>query len=132
MTQSCLSNKAGSNARFKMVRDCRPGRGDSTQLVERAKKGDANNRLYQVEASMDYDPSSDLDKIKARLLAINFEDDELNPPQLGTVEPAIEQIPGAQYVLIPASKETNSHYSTLLAHLWAPPLSTFMAEAATN
>jgi homoserine O-acetyltransferase len=95
-------------------------------MVERAKKGDANNRLYQVEASMDYDPSQGLDKIKARLLAINFEDDELNPPQLRTVEPAIEKIPGARYVLVPASSDTNGHYSTLLANLWAPHLAEFM------
>ena len=96
-------------------------------LVERAKQGDANNRLYQVEASMDYDPSGDLDKIRARLLAINFEDDELNPPQLGTMEPAIEKIPGAQYVLVPAGDDTNGHYSTMLADLWAPYLAAFLA-----
>jgi homoserine O-acetyltransferase/O-succinyltransferase len=95
-------------------------------MVERAKKGDANNRLYQVEASMDYDPSQDLGKIKAQLLAINFEDDELNPPQLGTLEPAIEKIPGARYVLVTASSETNGHYSTLLANLWAPHLAEFL------
>jgi homoserine O-acetyltransferase/O-succinyltransferase len=98
-------------------------------LVERAKKGDANDRLYQVEASMDYDPSGDLDRIKARLLAINFEDDELNPPQLGTVEPAIDKIPGAQYVLVPAGKDTNGHYSTMLAHLWARHLEAFLTGA---
>jgi homoserine O-acetyltransferase/O-succinyltransferase len=98
-------------------------------LVERAKKGDANDRLYQVEASMDYDPSGDLDRIKARLIAINFEDDELNPPQLGIVEPAIDEIPGAQYVLVPAGEDTNGHYSTMLAHLWARHLQTFLTGA---
>ena len=97
------------------------------QLVERAKKGDANNRLYQVEASMDYDPTDGLGKISARVLAINFEDDELNPPQLGTVEPAIAGIPGAQYVLIPASPDTNGHYTTLLGHVWAPHVAGFLA-----
>lgn len=97
------------------------------QLVERARKGDANNRLYQVEASMDYDPTDGLRNIRARVLAINFEDDALNPPELGTVEPAIERISGAQYVLVPASKETNGHYSTLLAALWAPHLEAFLA-----
>lgn len=96
------------------------------QLVERAKKGDANDRLYQVEASMDYDPRDGLGSITARVLAINFEDDELNPPQLGTVEPAIDKIPGAQYELIPAGPETNGHYSTLLANLWAPRLAAFL------
>ena len=98
-------------------------------LVERAKKGDANDRLYQVEASMDYDPSGDLDWIKARLIAINLEDDELNPPQLGIVEPAIDKIPGAQYVLVPAGDDTNGHYSTMLAHLVARHLETFLTGA---
>lgn len=95
------------------------------QLVERARKGDANDRLYQVEASMDYDPSGDLDKITARLLAINFEDDELNPPALGVVEPAIEKIIGASQVLIPAGPETLGHFTGHLAALWAPHLAAF-------
>lgn len=97
-------------------------------LVERAKKGDANNRLYQVEASTDYDPSGELDKIKARLLAINFEDDELNPPQLGVVEPAIARIPNARYVLIPAGPDTNGHYTSMRAKLWAHHVAAFMGE----
>lgn len=59
------------------------------QLVERAKKGDANNRLYQIESTMDYDPSADLEKIKARLFAINFADDTINPPELGVLEAGV-------------------------------------------
>ncbi len=98
-------------------------------MVKRAKKGDANNRLYQVEASMDYDPSGALDRIEAKLLAINFEDDELNPPQLGVMEPAIANIPGARYVLIPRADDTYGHYSTLHARLWAPPLADFLRES---
>lgn len=95
-------------------------------LVERALKGDANDRLYHVEASMDYDPSPELDRIKARLLAINFEDDELNPPRLGVMEPAIAKIPNAEYVLIPAGADTYGHYSTQHASLWSGPLAEFM------
>ena len=53
------------------------------RLVENAKQGDANNRLYQIESTMDYDPSADLEKIRAKLLAINFADDAVNPPELG-------------------------------------------------
>src|SRR5207245_2715914 len=53
------------------------------QMVERAKKTDANNQVYAIEAVMDYDPSKDLEKIKARLLAINFADDAVNPPPIG-------------------------------------------------
>lgn len=99
------------------------------ELVERAAKGDANNRLYQVEALMDYDPSADLDKITARLLAINFADDELNPTALGVMEPAIAKIPGARYELIPAGPESNGHLTSLLAPLWKPHLREFLTEA---
>ena len=49
------------------------------RLVENAKKGDANNRLYQIELTMDYDPSPGLEKVKARLFAINFADDAVEP-----------------------------------------------------
>jgi homoserine O-acetyltransferase len=99
------------------------------ELVERAQAGDANNRLYQVEASMDYDPSADLHKIKAKLLAINFADDELNPPALGVMEPAIAKIPGARYELIPAGPDSNGHLTSVLAKLWKAPLREFLAAA---
>src|SRR5215831_11534750 len=98
------------------------------KLVERAKKLDANNQLYATEAVMDYDPSRDLDKIKAKLLAINFADDEVNPPELGVVEPAIRRIPGARFVLVPASEATHGHYTYNLAALWKQHLADFMQE----
>jgi len=98
------------------------------ELVERARTGDANNRLYQVEASMDYDPSPDLDKIKTRLLALNFADDELNPSALGVMEPAMAKIPGARYELIPAGPESNGHLTSLLAALWKPYLHAFIVD----
>lgn len=97
------------------------------QYVERAGKGDANDRLYQLEASMDYDPSGDIDRIKARLFAINFADDELNPPALGVLERAIERIHGARAVTLPATASTHGHYTTMQAALWAPHLAGFLA-----
>jgi len=98
------------------------------ETVERAKKLDANNQLYATEAVMDYDPSPGLDKIKAKLLAINFADDEVNPPELGMVEPAIRRIPGARFVLIPASDKTHGHYTYNLAATWKQHLADFMQE----
>jgi len=96
------------------------------QLVEEAGKADANNTLYGIEAVMDYDPSKDLEKIKARLLAINFTDDEANPPELHVLEPAIKRIRNAKYVLIPASHETHGHYTHLRAAIWKSHLAEFM------
>src|SRR6185503_4094964 len=95
-------------------------------LVEEARKGDANNQLYATEAVMDYDPSKDLEKITARLLAINFADDEVNPPELGVLDPAIKRIRHARHVIVPASAETHGHYSHLRAALWKSHLREFM------
>jgi homoserine O-acetyltransferase/O-succinyltransferase len=98
------------------------------QMVERASKLDANNQLYAIEAVMDYDPSKNLDKIKAKLLAINFADDEVNPPELGVMEREIKRIVGARFVLIPASERTHGHYTYTLAALWKQHLANFMEE----
>lgn len=98
------------------------------QFVERARKSDANDRLYQLESSMDYDPSGTLDRIKARLFAINFADDALNPPELGVLERAIAKIPGARYVTLPAGPSTQGHYTTMRAEVWQNHLAGFLSE----
>jgi homoserine O-acetyltransferase/O-succinyltransferase len=98
------------------------------RLVEEAMKADANNSLYGIEAVMDYDPSKDLEKIKAKLMAINSADDEANPPSLHVMEPAIKRIPGAKYVLIPQTNDTHGHYTHLRAALWKEHLIAFLKE----
>ena len=98
------------------------------QFVERARKGDANDRLYQLEASMDYDPSADLEKIKARLFAINFADDAVNPPELGVLEAGVARIKGARCVTVPATPQSLGHQSSMHAALWKSHLAEFLAE----
>jgi len=98
------------------------------RFVERAQAGDANDRLYQLESSMDYDPSGALDRIKARLFAINFADDELNPPELGVLEAAIAKIPSARSVTLPAGLSTHGHYTTMRAAVWQRNLAEFMTK----
>jgi homoserine O-acetyltransferase len=98
------------------------------QMVEQAAKGDANNQLYAIEAVMDYDPSKDLEKIKARLLAINFADDAVNATELDVLAPAIKRIPNAKYVVVPAGKDTHGHFSHLRAALWKSHLIEFLKD----
>lgn len=98
------------------------------QWVANVAKGDANDQLYATEAVMDYDPTPLLGKITAKLLAINFADDAVNPPELGVVERAIRQIPGAKFVLVPASAETHGHFTHMQAAIWKPHLAAFTAE----
>jgi homoserine O-acetyltransferase len=73
---------------------------------------DANDFVYQWEASHDFDPSGGLERIKATVLAINAADDERNPPETGVTEAAIKRIKNARLYLIPASTETRGHLTT--------------------
>jgi len=79
---------------------------------------DANNYIYSYQAARDYDPSSHLDKIKARVLAINSADDERNPPELGILEREIKRVKNGRYYLVPASAETRGHGTTGDAKWW--------------
>jgi homoserine O-acetyltransferase len=94
--------------------------------VEDARRNDPLDQLYVIEASIDYDPSPELQKIRAPLLAINFADDAINPPELGVVEPAIARIPTAKYVLIPPGAATHGHYTYFRAAIWRTYLVEFM------
>ena len=89
--------------------------------------GDANDTMYRWDASRDYDPSADLGRIEAAVLAINAEDDERNPPELGVLEAGLARIPGAQAHIIPASPETMGHSTTgSMAQLYEPQLKAFL------
>ena len=87
-------------------------------LRERANKIDANDMLYQFEASTDYNPAPHLGQIQALLFAINSADDEVNPPELDLVARAIEKVPHGRYILIPTSEETRGHGTHSRAAVW--------------
>jgi homoserine O-acetyltransferase/O-succinyltransferase len=73
---------------------------------------DANDYIYQWDASHDYDPSAGMEKIEATVLAINAADDERNPPETGVTAAAVKRIKNGQIYLIPASPETRGHLTT--------------------
>jgi homoserine O-acetyltransferase len=98
------------------------------KLAEEAKKRDANDTLWGIEAVMDYNPTPHLGEIKARLMAINSADDETNPATLASTEREIRRIPNAKYVLIPASEETHGHYTHLRARFWKSYVADFLKE----
>lgn len=85
-------------------------------------KADANDYLYQWDASGDYDPSPGLGRIKAAVLVINAADDERNPPETGLTEAALKQIKSARLFLIPASEQTRGHGTTAMAKFYKQPL----------
>jgi homoserine O-acetyltransferase len=90
---------------------------------------DANDFVYQWEASHDYDPSDGMERIEAALLAINAADDERNPPETGVTEAAVKRIRNGRIHLIPASTETRGHLTTGNAKFYAQQLREFLQAA---
>ena len=96
------------------------------QIVQNAKRLDANDYLYRWEASADYNPEPDLEKIKTKFLAINFADDLLNPPELTTVERAVARVKTGASVLIPAGPKSLGHQNQSQGAVWGPYVAEFL------
>jgi homoserine O-acetyltransferase/O-succinyltransferase len=92
------------------------------------KTDDANDVLYALEASHDYDPGPNLEKIRASLLAINSADDLINPPELRILEQEIKRVPHGRAIVIPFSDKTRGHGSHTLAALWKDQLAALLKE----
>ena len=91
-------------------------------VEESLKTQDANDILYAVEASHDYDPGPGLEKIQAPLVAVNSADDLVNPPELGILEREIKRVPHGRALVIPYSERTRGHGSHTEAALWKDQL----------
>jgi homoserine O-acetyltransferase len=94
------------------------------------KADDANDVLYALEASRDYDPGPNLEQIHAPLLAINSADDLINPPELGILEREIKRVPHGRAVVIPLSDKTRGHGSHTIAALWKDELVRLLNQTA--
>ncbi len=90
---------------------------------------DANDVLYALDASHDYDPGPALEKIRAPLLAINSADDLINPPELGILEREIKRVPHGRARVIPLSDKTRGHGSHTVAALWKEDLAGLLKES---
>jgi homoserine O-acetyltransferase len=83
---------------------------------------DANDFIYQWQASHDYNPLGKLERVEAMLLAINAADDERNPPETGVTDAALKRVKNGRLYLIPASTETRGHLTTGNARFYAGQL----------
>ncbi len=93
---------------------------------ETLEEDDANNILYRFESSFDFNPEPELGKIRAKVLTILFEDDELNPVNLGVMERVMPKVKGGRMVVIPAGPETEGHRTQVKASVWRQHLHAFM------
>ncbi len=99
-------------------------------LIERYRTTlDANDLIYQFEASRDYDPLPHLAAIRAPLTAVNSADDQVNPPELGILEQAIRRVSGGRYVLLPITAATRGHGTHSLPAIWGQHLADLLARS---
>ena len=101
-----------------------------TYIAQNLPHDDANDLLYQVESSADYDPGPGLEKIKAPLYAVNSADDLVNPPELHILEQEIKRVPHGKAVVIPYSDQTRGHGSHTIAVLWKQYLQELLLSSA--
>ena len=85
---------------------------------------DADDLIYQVKSSSDYDPSADLEKIVAPMTWINSADDFINPPELGIAQREAPRLSRGRFVLLPISDATHGHGT----HTWAAAWKTYLVE----
>ena len=124
-----IATSGGSQAYYKAA----PSREKADKLLDDRLAApftaDANDFLYQWEASRDYNPAPGLDRIQAAVLAINSADDERNPPELGIMEGELSRVKNARLFLIPASEETRGHGTTGMAKFWKQQIQELLQSA---
>ncbi len=96
------------------------------QSKEQSKKIDANNLMYALEASYDYIPENNLGSIKAKIYALDFSDDQLDPPELGTLKNLIKYVKHGKATIQPATPNSFGHLTMAHPELWAEHVTKFI------
>lgn len=123
-----IGTNGGSQALFKQAPTRETADAYVAKRLQAPFKADANDHIYQWDASRDYNPEPHIDKIEAALLAINSADDERNPPELGLLEAAMKRVKNGRALVIPGGPDTGGHGTAMQANLWAKDLAAFMAK----
>jgi homoserine O-acetyltransferase len=98
-------------------------------LAAQLPKLDANDELYQIDSSRDYDPSAGLGRITAYVMWVNSADDFINPPELGLAEQQVKEIKHGRFVLLPIGPNTHGHGTHTYAVAWKEHLAELLAES---
>jgi homoserine O-acetyltransferase len=124
-----FATNGGNQGLFRLA----PSRGRADALLDERLAApfplDANDALYQWDASRDYNPAPFLERISATLLAINSADDERNPPELGVMEKELKRVRNARLHLVPGSFDTLGHGTTGNARFWKAQVEALLRDA---
>jgi homoserine O-acetyltransferase len=100
------------------------------EAMKRVATLDANDFLYAVNSSRNYDPSQRLGTIIAPVMFVNSADDFINPPELGIAQREIRKVKKGQFVLVPASEQTHGHGTHTWAAIWQQYLQQLLDESS--
>ena len=90
---------------------------------------DANDALYAISSSRNYDPSPNLERIQVPVMFINSADDFINPPELGIAEREIKRVPKGKFIDLPISDKTHGHGTHTDAAVWQQYLKELLDES---
>ena len=93
---------------------------------------DANDLLYAINASRNYDPSPQLEKISVPVMFVNSADDFINPPELGIIEREIKRVKRGKFVMLPITDQTRGHGTHTIAKIWQGYLKELLDESNTG
>ena len=99
------------------------------EYMKRVTTLDADDLLFAVNSSRNYDPSPQLEKITVPVMFVNSADDFINPPELGIAEREIKRVKRGKFVLIPASAQTHGHGTHTWAVFWQQYLKELLEES---
>jgi homoserine O-acetyltransferase len=98
------------------------------EIAAQTALSDPNDHLYSLESSQDYDPEPDLAKIKAKVYALNFSDDEFNPDELQILQSRMKAVKNGRYFVQKGSSESYGHLTMAHPALGAQHVREFMDE----
>jgi homoserine O-acetyltransferase len=98
-------------------------------IAQNMKSTDANDFIYQYDASRNYNPEPDLGKISDHIFLVNVMDDFWNPGEMGVAEREMKKVNGAHFVLLPVTEATRGHYTFFQAPVWQKYLAQLLAES---
>ena len=101
-------------------------------IATRSKTTDANDMLYYFDASRNYNPEPQLDKITVPLTAVNSADDQINPPELKIIDADIHRLKQGKYVLLPITDATRGHGTHSLPAIWGDHLKELLDRSASK
>jgi|HubBroStandDraft_6_1064221.scaffolds.fasta_scaffold84076_2 homoserine O-acetyltransferase len=111
-----------------IIPDAKAADGFLASAAQQVASEDANDVLYSLESSRDYNPEPGLSKIKTKVFALNFSDDEFNPDMLQILQNLMPRVPGAHYVVQKGTPESFGHLTMAHPALWADHVRDFMKE----